>query len=165
MRFGGDDVRSRTSMDHDDVQRDSRASQVDRVQLFCLTSEFENRTRAFFRFESRVRGFSLNLDREDAGSLPAGLDPTTGRGRLHYKRTTHWLSFRGLLDKGPSRQTPDLFITRQHQCYSTAWRRLQLDERSQHFDRECAVCFHVEDAWTIDLPGFATPWTFTQRSA
>ena len=44
-------------------------------------------------------------------------------------------------------------------------RCVQFDERSQHFDRERAVCFHVEDAWSIDLPCFATPRTFTQRAA
>src|SRR6185437_8788308 len=152
-------------MDHADVQRDSRSSQIDRVQLFRLAGEFENRTHALFRFEARVRGFSLNLDREDAGSLAAGLHATTGRGRLHYKRATHGLRFRGLLDERPSRQTPDLFITRQHQCHAICGLCLQLDERSQHFDREGAVCFHVEDAWPINLSCFATPRTFTQRSA
>src|ERR1041385_6107881 len=138
---------------------------VDRVQLLRLTGQLENRTRALFRLQSRMRGFPFNLDREDARSFPARLHSTTGRRRLHHKRATHRLIFRHLLDEGPARQTPDLFITRQNQCHSILRRCLQLDERSQHFDRECAVCFYVEDAWSINLSCVASPRTFTLRAA
>src|SRR5215217_6815161 len=45
------------------------------------------------------------------------------------------------------------------------WCSLQLDQSTQHFDRECAVRFHVEDTWPIDLSALAPPRTFTQRTA
>jgi len=75
---------------------------IDRVQLFGLASQLEDRTRTFFRLEPRVRGFSFDLDREDSGPLPARFHAASGRGRLHHKRAPHRLSFCHLFDEGPA---------------------------------------------------------------
>src|SRR5262245_4003981 len=102
MRFGSDDVRSRTSMDHADIQRDSRSGKMARAQLLGLAIELEKFTRALLRLQSRVRGFSVDLDRKNTGAFATSLHSTTRRGRLHHKRTAHRLRLRRLLDERPS---------------------------------------------------------------
>src|SRR5262249_9529359 len=71
LSFSSYDIRARPTMDHTDVQSDSRSGQVERMELLRLARQLEDCTRTFFRFESRVRGFSLDLDRKHSRSLPA----------------------------------------------------------------------------------------------
>src|SRR5688572_131650 len=105
-------------MDHTNVQSNSRSRKVDGVQLFRLARQLEYRTRALLRLESRMRCFSLDLDLEDAGSLPSGLHASTGCGWLHHKGVTRVSRSRDAFEQRPSGKTSDLFITGQRECHS-----------------------------------------------
>ena len=136
-------------MDHTDIQSDSGSGKIERVELFRLSRQFENCARAFFRFESCVCSFSLDLDRKDSSSLPAGFTrpPDAGGSITNAERVGCEL---GYAREWPTRHMP---TSSSHvRAGVTPNAGLAFNSTSvRSTDRQCAIGFHVEDAWAINL--------------